>query len=126
MRFQVFMIPKVYQPKNGKHTAPEFKPNTEAMERMGKFNDELKKAGALISLDGLHPITTGARVSFSGGKPKVTDGPSVDSNEVIGGYWILKADSKQQVIDWMKRCPADDGDVLEIRQIFEMSDFQDA
>ena len=124
MRFQVFMIPAVYQTKNGKKTDPQFKPDAEMMEKMGKFNEELKKAGALLSLDGLQPLTNGARLSFSGGKATVTDGPLVDAEEVVGGYWMLEAKSKQQVVDWMKRCPAQDGDVLEIRQVYEMSDFE--
>jgi len=123
MRFQVFMIPAVYQPKNGRKTDPSFTPDAEMMEKMGKFNEELKKAGALLSLDGLQPLTAGARLAFSGGKVSVTDGPAVEAKEVVGGYWMLEAKSKQQVIDWMKRCPAQDGDVIEIRQVYEMSDF---
>ena len=123
MRFLVFMIPEVYQPKNGKATDPQFTPDAEMMAKMGKFNEELEKAGALLSLDGLQPLTTGARLAFSAGKASVTDGPLVDAREVVGGYWMLQAESKQQVIDWMKPCPAQDGDVLEIRQVFEMSDF---
>ena len=123
MRFMVFMIPAVYQRKDGKNTDPSFKPDAEMIAKMGKFNEELQKAGALLSLDGLQPLTTGARLAYSGGKVSVTDGPFVETKEVVGGYWMLKADSKQQVLDWMKRCPAQDGDVIEIRQVFEMSDF---
>jgi hypothetical protein len=123
MRFLVFMIPAVYQPKNGKNTDPNFVPDAEMMAKMGRFNDELRKAGALVSLDGLQPLTTGARLAFSGGAARVTDGPSVVAKDVVGGYWMLEADSKQQVVEWMKRCPAQDGDVIEIRQVFEMSDF---
>ena len=123
MRFLVFMIPAVYQPKNGKKTDPHFTPDAEMMAEMGKFNDELKRGGALLSLDGLQPLATGARLAFSGGKASVTDGPFVEAKEVVGGYWMLEAKSKQQVMDWMKRCPAQDGDVIEIRQVFEMSDF---
>jgi hypothetical protein len=123
MRFQVFMIPEVYQPKNGKNTNPNFTPDAETVAKMGKFNEELKKAGALLSLDGLHPLTIGARLKFSRGKATVTDGPAVEAKEVVGGYWMLEAKSKQQVIEWMERCPARDGDVIEIRQVFEMSDF---
>jgi hypothetical protein len=123
MRFLVLMIPAVYQPKNGKKTDPDFAPDAEMMAKMGKFNEELKRAGALLSLDGLQPLTTGARLAFSGGKSSVTDGPFVEAKEVVGGYWMLEATSKQQVVDWMKRCPAQDGDVIEIRQVFEMSDF---
>ncbi len=124
MRFLVFMIPSVYQPqKTGKKTDPSFTPDAEMMAKMGQFNEELKKAGALLSLDGLQPLTTGARLAFDGGKAHLTDGPSVEAKDVVGGYWLLQAQSKQQVVDWMKRCPAQNGDVIEIRQVFEMSDF---
>jgi hypothetical protein len=123
MRFQVFMIPAVYQPKNGRNTDPHFTPDPEMMKKRGLFNDELRKATTLIALDGLHPLTTGARLAFSGGKATVTDGPSIEAKEVVGGYWMLEAKSKQQVVDWFKRCPAQDGDVIEIRQVHEMSDF---
>ncbi len=124
MRFLVLMIPSVYQPsQTGKKTDAQFVPDAEMMAKMGQFNEELKKAGALLSLDGLQPLTAGARLAFAGGKASVTDGPSVEAKEVVGGYWLLQAQSKQQVVDWMKRCPAQDGDVIEIRQVFEMSDF---
>ena len=85
MRFLVFMIPAVCQPKNGKKTDPDFAPDAEMMAKMGKFNEELKKAGALLSLDGLQPLTTGTRLAFSGGKASVTDGPFVEAKEVVGG-----------------------------------------
>ena len=123
MRFLVFMIPGVYQPKHGKNTDAHFTPNAEMVAKMGRFNEELKKAGALLSLDGLQPLTTGARVAFSNGTPTVTDGSSVKTKEVVGGYWMLQANSQQQVVEWMKRCPAQDDDVIEIRQVFELSDF---
>ncbi|MCW5800324.1 MAG: YciI family protein [Nitrospira sp.] len=123
MRFLVFMIPAVYQPKIGEKIEADFTPNAEMMAKMGQFNEELKKAGALLSLDGLQPLTTGARLVFSQGKASVTDGSLVEAKEVVGGYWMLQAKSKQQVVDWMKRCPAQDGDVIEIRQVFEMPDF---
>jgi hypothetical protein len=123
MRFMVLMIPGVYQSQNGKKPNPDFAPDAEMVGKMTKFNDELKKAGALISLDGLQPLTAGARLAFSAGKAKVTDGPFAETKEVVGGYWMLQAKSKQEVIEWMKRCPAQDGDVIEIRQVFELSDF---
>jgi len=88
-----------------------------------KFNEALTKAGALVTLDGLQPLTNGARVAFSGGKAAVTDGPYVEAKEVVGGYWMLQCKSKQEAIDWIKRCPAEDGDVIEIRPVYEMSDF---
>jgi hypothetical protein len=117
----VFMIPGVYQP--GKKVAPDFTPSAEMVEKMTKFNEELTKAGALIALDGLQPLTNGARVAFAGGKPTVTDGPFVEAKEVVGGYWMLQFKSKQEAIDWVKRCPAQDGDVIEIRPVYELSDF---
>jgi hypothetical protein len=123
MRFMIFMIPGVYQPQNGKKVDPNFTPSVEMMEKMTRFNDDLKKAGALISLEGLQPLTTGARVVFAGGKASVTDGPYVEAKEVVGGYWMIQVKSKQEAIDWMKRCPAQDGDVIEIRQVAELSDF---
>jgi hypothetical protein len=119
MRFLVFMIPEVYQPKNGRNTEPDFTPDPEMTDKMGEFNDELRQTGVLLSAEGLQPLTTGARLAFSGGKVGVSDGPSVEAKEVVGGYWMLEANSKQQVIDWMKRCPAQDGDIIEIRQFDE-------
>ena len=93
------------------------------MAAMGKFNDELKTAGALRSVDGLSPLAKGARLAFAGGKPTVTDGPAISPKEVVGGYWVVEARTKQQVVDWWKRCPAEDGDVIEIRQVADGSDF---
>mgnify|MGYP001798607399 CR=1 FL=1 len=116
------MIPAVYQPQHGK-VGPGFAPGVEGMEKMGRFNDELRKAGALISLDGLQPLSSGARIAFAGGNVTTTDGPDVDAKEVVGGFWISQVDSKQEAIDWMKRCPAQNGDSLAIRRVAEMSDF---
>jgi len=125
MRFMMFMIPQVYQSEGaaGKETLQDFHPDAEAVSAMMKYNEELAKAGALIALDGLHPSSKGARVKFSGGKPSVTDGPFVESKEVVGGYWMIDVQSKQQAIEWAKGCPAGPGDVIEIRQVFEVSEF---
>jgi len=125
MRFMMIMILKVYQPGTpaSERAGEGFVPPADAVEKMMKFNEELGKAGALISLDGLHPDAKGARVAFKGGKPQVTDGPFTEVKEVIGGYWIISAASKAEAVAWARRCPAADGDVIEIRQIFEMSDF---
>ena len=125
MRFMMLMIPKVYQLDTpaGERAGEGFTPPADAVEKMMKFNEELTKAGALIALDGLHPSSKGARVSFSKGKPKVTDGPFTEAKEVLGGYWMIQAKSKEEAVGWAKRCPAADGDVIEIRQVFEMSDF---
>src|SRR5207247_7240158 len=124
MRFMMLMIPRVYQPDIPAAEKPGmgFAPPAEAVERMTRYNEELTKAGALIALDGLHPLTEGARVAFSGGKPKVTDGPYTESKEVLGGYWIIDAKSKQEALEWARRVPADDGDVVEVRQVFEVSE----
>ena len=125
MRFMMMMIPRVYQPDTppGERAQEGFAPPAEAVAKMMKFNEELAKAGALIALDGLHPSSKGALVSFAGGKPKVTDGPFTEAKDVIGGYWMIQAKSKLEAVEWAKRCPAADGDVIEIRQVFEMSDF---
>jgi hypothetical protein len=121
----MFMIPRVYQPDTppGERAGGGFAPPAEAVARMMKFNEELAKAGALIALDGLHPNTKGARVAFAGGKPKATDGPFAETKEVIGGYWMIEVKSKEEAVVWAMRCPASDGDVIEVRQVFEMSDF---
>ncbi len=125
MRFMMFMIPKVYQPGTppGEKAGEGFAPPAEAVARMTKFNEELAKAGALLSLDGLHPGFKGARVTFSGGKPRVTDGRLAEGKEVVGGYWIIEAKSKAEAVEWAKRCPAADGDVIEVRQVYEVSEF---
>ncbi len=125
MRFMMLMIPRVYQPDTpaAERAGEGFSPPAGAVARMMKFNEELAKAGALVALDGLHPGFKGARVSFAGGRPTVTDGPSLKPNEVIGGYWIIVARSKEEAVGWAKRCPAADGDVIEVRQVFEVSEF---
>jgi len=123
MRFMMLMIPEVYQGDQAKQLTPDFAPHVEDVEKMTKYNEDLAKAGALISLDGLHPLKNGARVSFAGGKPKVTDGPYTESKEVLGGYWLINAKSKEEAVEWAKRVPARSGDVIEVRQVFDMSDF---
>jgi len=120
MQFMMLMIPNVY--RNNQELAG-FKPELTELEKMGRFNDELGKAVKILSLNGLHPLTKGARVSFGKGKPIVTDGPFVETTEVLGGYWLVEADSKEQLVDWMQRCPAEEGDIIEIRQVFDLADF---
>jgi len=119
MRFMMLMIPNVYN----KAVAADFRPDPKAIERMGKYNDTLRQAGVLLALDGLHPPATGARVSFAGGKPKVTDGPFAEAKELLGGYWMIQVKSRAEAVEWATRVPADDGDMIEIRQVFEMEDF---
>jgi hypothetical protein len=118
MRFMMLMIPKGYE-----SAAPGQMPPAEAVAKMMKYNESLQKAGVLLALDGLHPPSAGARVSFSGGKPKVTDGPFIEAKEVIGGYWMIQVKSKEEAIEWASRCPASDNEVIEIRQVQEFSEF---
>jgi hypothetical protein len=114
MRFMMFMIPNLSEEDWG--------PTPETAAAMMKYNDELTKAGVLLALDGLQPSSKGARVVFSGGKPSVTDGPFTEAKEVIGGYWLIEVKSKDEAVQWAMRCPAEDGDVIEVRQVYEMSD----
>ena len=118
MRFMMLMIPKGYE-----KAAPGTMPDAKAVAAMMKYNEELQKAGVLLALDGLHPPSMGARVSFCGGKPKVTDGPFIETKKVLGGYWMIKVNSKQEAIEWASRCPGSDNELIEIRQVQEMSDF---
>lgn len=125
MKFLMMMIPRVYQPDTpaAERAGEGFTPPADAVAKMMKYNEELTQAGALVALDGLHPIAKGARVKFGEGKPIVTDGPFVESKEVLGGYWIIQVKSKDEAVEWARRVPAAAGDVIELRQIFEMSDF---
>jgi hypothetical protein len=118
MRFMMLMIPRGYET-----AAPGTVPPAEAVAAMMKYNEALKAAGVLITLDGLHPPSMGARVSFAGGKPVVTDGPFAESKEVLGGYWMIEVKSREEAIAWAKRCPASNNEIIEIRQVQEMSDF---
>ena len=118
MRFMMLMIPRGYE-----DAAPGTMPDPEAVAKMMEYNHALQKAGVLIALDGLRPPSEGARVSFAGRKPTVTDGPFAEAKEVLGGYWMIRVGSKQEAIDWARRCPASDNEVIEIRQVQEMEDF---
>jgi hypothetical protein len=118
MRFMMLMIPKGYET-----AAPGTMPDPKKVEAMMKYNGALQEAGVLISLEGLHPPSTGARVSFPQGKPIVTDGPFTETKEVLGGYWMIRVNSRAEAIEWAKRCPAGDNEVIEIRQVQEMEDF---
>ena len=118
MRFMMLMIPKGYET-----AAPGTVPDAKAVEAMMKYNEALQKAGVLVALDGLHPPSMGARVSFSKGKPTVTDGPFAEAKEVLGGYWMIRVNSRAEAIEWARKCPAGDNEVIEIRQVQEMEDF---
>jgi hypothetical protein len=118
MRFMMLMIPRGYET-----AAAGTMPSAEAVTAMMKYNEELKNAGVLITLDGLHPPSMGARVSFATGKPVVTDGPFAEAKEVLGGYWMIEVKSREEAIGWAKRCPASSTEIIEIRQVQEISDF---
>ena len=118
MRFMMLMMPEGYE-----SAAPLVMPDAAHVAEMMKYNEALQKAGVLLALDGLHPPSSGARVSFKSGKPTVTDGPFAESKEVLGGYWMIQVDSRQAAIDWAARCPASDNEIIEVRQVFEMAEF---
>jgi len=118
MRFMMLMIPKGYE-----KAAPGTMPDPQAVAAMMKYNESLQQAGVLLTLDGLQPLSMGARVSFSGGTATVTDGPFVETREVIGGYWMIQVKSKEEAVEWATRCPASDHEVVELRQVLEFSDF---
>lgn len=118
MRFMMLMIPKGYE-----KAAPGTMPEAKAVAAMMKYNRSLKKAGVLLALDGLHPPSMGARVTFLGGKPQVTHGPFAEAKEVLGGYWMIQVNSQEEAIEWASRCPASDNEIIEIRQVQEFADF---
>ena len=118
MRFMMLMIPLGYE-----SAPPDVKLDPERMAAMMRYNEELRDAGVLITLDGLHPPSMGARISFSTGKPIVTDGPFTESKEVLGGYWMIEVDSRQAAIEWAKKCPASTNEIIEIRQVHEVTDY---
>ena len=118
MRFMMLVIPKGYE-----DAAAGTMPDPKQVEQMMKYNEELAKAGVLLALDGLHPPAAGVRVSFSGGTPKVTDGPFAEAKECVGGYWMIQVKSKQEAIEWARRAPMSDNEIIEVRQVQEMADF---
>src|SRR3954468_6496086 len=118
MRFMMLMIPKGYET-----AAPGTLPDVGAVAAMTKYNASLQKAGVLLALDGLHPPSMGARISFADGKPKVQDGPFAEAKEVVGGYWLIEVRSREEAIEWASRCPASGNEVIEVRQVQELSDF---
>ena len=118
MRFMMLMIPKGYE-----SAAPGTMPDAKAVEAMMKYNEDLQKAGVLLALEGLHPPSMGARVTFAGGKPRVIDGPFEGVNEVLGGYWMIQVKSREEAIEWASRCPASENEIIEVRQVQEFADF---
>ena len=118
MRFMMLVIPKGYE-----SAKPGTMPDPKAVENMMKYNESLQKAGVLLALDGLHPPSMGARVSFQDGKPKVTDGPFAEAREVLGGYWMIQVTSREEALEWAKRAPMSDNEIIEVRQVQEMADY---
>lgn len=118
MRFMMLVIPKVYE-----NAGPDFVPPAELVAKMTRYNESLSKAGILLGLEGLQPPAKAARVAFTSGKPRITDGPFAEAKEMIGGYWLIQAKSKEEAVEWAKRAPMLDGDIIEVRQIQEISEF---
>ena len=114
MRFMMFMYPGIEE--------KDWTPSAEAVEAMSRYNEELRKAGMLLSLDGLQPPSEGGVVSFEDGRATITDGPFAEAKEVVGGYWLIQARSKEEALEWASRCP-DSNCRIEVRRIFEMEDF---
>ena len=114
MRFMMFMYPEIDE--------SDWNPSAEAVEAMSRYNQELRKAGMLLALDGLRPPSDGASVVWEGREARVVDGPYTEAKEVVGGYWIIQARSTEEAVEWAKRCPGVDCRV-EVRPIWEMEDF---
>ncbi|QWG19224.1 YciI family protein [Bradyrhizobium sediminis] len=120
MRFMMLMIPLGYET-----APPDIQLDPGRVAAMMKYNEALNDAGVLITLDGLHPPSMGARVSFATGKPLVTDGPFAEAREVLGGYWMIEVASRDEAIAWATKCPASENEIIEIRQVQEMTDFSE-
>ena len=115
MRFMILV-------KADKHSEAGVFPDQESLTAMGKYNEALAQAGVLLAAEGLHPSAKGARVKFSGGQRTVVDGPFAETKELIAGFWLWQVQSKEEAIEWVKRCPMEDAEI-EIRQVFEAEDF---
>jgi len=118
MRFMMIVIPKGYEA-----AAPDTVPDATAVARMMEYNRSLQRAGVLLALDGLLPPSAGARVAYTDGKATITDGPFAEAKEVIGGYWIIQVRSREEAIEWARRAPMANNEIIEVRQIFETADF---
>src|SRR5437899_98287 len=116
MRFMVIV-------KADKNSEAGVMPSKELLTEMGKFNEELAKAGVMLAADGLQPSSKGARVKFTEGKPIVVDGPFTETKELVAGFWVWQVKSKEEAIEWIKRAPFGPGAEIEIRQVFEAADF---
>jgi hypothetical protein len=118
MRFMMLVIPKAYE-----NASADFTPPVDLVAKMTKYNESLTKAGVLLGADGLFPPAKGVRVRFGGGKPKATDGPFAEAKELVGGFWMIQVRSRDEAVEWAKRAPMLDGDIIEVRQVQELSDF---
>ena len=118
MRFMVIV-------KASKQSEAGTLPSKQLIDAMGVFNEELIKAGVMLQGEGLHPSAKGARIRWSGGKRTIVDGPFSEAKELVAGYWLIQAKSREEAIEWMKRAPMGDDAELEIRQVFETSEFPD-
>jgi hypothetical protein len=118
MRFMMLIIPKGYET-----AAPDTVPDLESIKKMMDYNMSLKKAGVLLALDGLLPPSAGSRVSRTNGKPTVTDGPFAEAKETVGGFWVIQVDSREEAVEWAKRAPIADNETIEVRKMFDMTDF---
>ncbi len=119
MRFMVIV-------KASKESEAGIMPPPEVFERMGRYNEELAKAGMMLAGEGLQPSSKGVRIRFSGADRTVTDGPFAETKELIAGFWLLQARSREEVLEWVKRAPFDGGTEIEVRQVSEAEDFGDA
>jgi hypothetical protein len=118
-RFMLFIYPNITDEQYEQGVSAE------DVAPMMKFNEELTQAGVLLALDGLHPASKGARVTLSGGRKTVTDGPFTEAKELVGGYWLIDVKSKEEAVEWASRAPIDEGDVIEVRQVAELTDFDE-
>jgi hypothetical protein len=119
MRFMVIV-------KANKDSEAGVMPSTELLTAMGKFNEEMVKAGVMLAGEGLHPSSNGARIKYSGKTRTVTTGPFAATNELVAGFWLIQVKSRDEAIEWMKRAPFDGGSEIEIRQVFDTEDFGEA
>lgn len=122
MRFMLIMLPAVYR----RPVSHDFLPDPQAVARMSRFNEDMRKAGVLLALDGLTPPGAGARVCFSGGQAKVRQGSCDGGQEAVGGYWLIRVASRAEAVAWARRCPAAESDVIEVRRVHEAQDFRSA
>jgi len=119
MRFMIIV-------KANQNTEGGVQPTDAQLSAMMKYNEELVKAGVMLAGEGLHPSGKGARVKFQGGKRTVVDGPFTETKELIAGFWLWQVKSKEEAVEWLKRAPMEDGDEVELRQVFEEADFTEA